>query len=279
MKLVRFFVASLIVVTLSFLLNYTILFNQKMSQVENETKKINAILSDNFEQVGRILIFVGRKIVEDSADLDPKIIHKVFIQTAAIHDFNGIFSWSLFDWVNAEGYQTVNTMIGVRKNPPYMSERNYRSRANKNWSLIFSEVALGIPSGMLIIPVGVQVDSAKSQYAGTVSAGINVKKLSSFILARLDKNIHFEMIDKRDDKFVLGSYEAQRYFSDISHKKFGMNDEGYLIRAKELEEKYPYKILVRYDEFSFWHEVISSSLLLSFQVIATALLVMRMRRR
>jgi len=277
-KLISISIVLFVVAASSFLLNYIILLNQKTRQTANEAKEIEVILSDNFEQVEKILSFVGKRIVDDSADFDPKIIHRVFIQTASVHDFNNIFSWSLFDWVNSDGYQSVNTMIGLRKNPPLMSKRNYRSRANKNWSVIFSEATIGIPSGMQVIPVGVQVDTQKSQYAGTVTAGINVKKLTSLVVMRLDKNFHFAVIDSRSGKFVFGSRDAEQYFSDISFTKSDFSDKNKIIFAQEMTEKYPYKIFVRYDKNEFWREVIQSSLLLSMQIIGITLAVIFLGR-
>lgn len=278
MKLIRFFIALMLIAGFSFLLNYSILLHQKAKKVENEAKEIEVILSDSFERIEKIISFIGRRIVDDSQDFNLKIIHQVFIQTAAIHDFNNIFSWSLFDWVDAEGYQSVNTMIGVRKNPPYMADRNYRSRANKNWNLIFSELTIGVPSGMRVIPIGVQIDNKKSQYAGTVTAGINVKKLTSLVSAQLDKNIHFAVVDSRSNKFVFGSRDAEKYFNDIHFGKTDFTDDNQLIFTKNMEEKYPYRIFSRYGRDEFWREVVQSSMILTMQIIGTALAVMFLQK-
>ena len=277
--MLRFFLISLITLTISFLLNYTLLLNQKESQIVDNAEEIEEILVQNFEQVEKILNFVGKKIASDTPDLNLKIIHKIFIEASNIQNLGDILSWSLFDWVDVDGYQKVNTMLGVRKDAPHMVERNYRNRANKDWSPIFSQAVNGNPSGVYTIPVGVQIETKNFQRAGTVVVGINIKKLVNIIESRLDKNIRFSLIDSRDDRMVFGSYDSEKYAGRI-FRKFPDKVEGNnYIFMKELPQKYPYRIWVGYNERQFWIEVFNSSLLLSVQLIGTSVIILFLRKK
>lgn len=269
----KFYVFAIVLFILTLSLNYFFLLSKKTHLVDSGLAKVNASLVSNFNKTEKILIFVGRKIVEDSPNLDPEIIHKIFI-----HNLNygaeGIFSWSLFDWVNGDGYQIVNTVIGVRRDRLFIAEdRNYRSRANDNWRIIFSRVAVGNPSGVITIPAGVQVDTRKNKNAGTVVLGIDVKKLSALVQSELDDNIHFLIVDRRDDKPAFGSMNYEKFFTSKDCKALAAFDSDSFTSIKEMGAKYPYRILVRYDKKEFWREVWINSINQIFQILAIAALV------
>ena len=278
--MLRFFVVLIIITILSCLVNYTILLNKEKIRVADSVEKIEAILVENFDQIEKILIFVGKKIAKDTPNLDLDIINKIFIQTASIHGSNNILSWSLFDWVNSDNYQTVNTMFGVkRKDPPNVSDRYYTLKGSDKWTLLFSKPIFGNPSKILVIPVGVQIETKNFQRAGTVVVGINIKKLVNIIESRLDKNIRFSLIDSRDDRMVFGSYDSEKYAGRI-FRKFPDKVEGNnYIFMKELPQKYPYRIWVGYNERQFWIEVFNSSLLLSVQLIGTSVIILFLRKK
>ncbi len=270
--------AIIFVAIASFLVSYIRLSMQKTSLAKENLNKIDRVLAMNFEEVEKVLIFVGTKIASDTPNLDLKIIHQIFVQIANIHNFNNNFSWSLFDWVNIGGYQVVNTMHGIKKDPPLIAlDRTYLHRANKLWGVIFSEVAIGNPSGVKVIPVGVQIETTKYPRAGAVAAGISVQKIADTVEVHLDRNIDYAVIDSRDGKMVIGSDNFEKYFKDHSAlNEFSKESRG--IYVKEMGEKYPYKILVRYDKRQFWQEVASASLMIFVQIIGAAMVMIFVRK-
>lgn len=259
----RFFTTFATILTLSLLVNYLLLLNQKKVQAENNAKKIETILTENFERIEEVLISIGQKIANDTETLDLKIIHKIFVQASALHGSNNIFSWSLFDWTNSDGYQTVSTMLGIRgKDSPEMSDRYYASLKGSNpWTLLLSKPALGNPSGVFVIPIGVQIETKKAHRAGTVTAGINIQELTNIIEYRLNGDSPFALIDVRSDDLVLSSKE-------ISKKSDEKIDKADYISSRRMIHKFPYEIFVGYDKRQFWREVFDSSLLLFVQIVS-----------
>ena len=114
------------IIFLSFVVKYITLLSHKESAAKKDAEKIQEILSINFNQTEKILASLGKKIIETTPNLEHKAILKIFTETPNINGYNNIFSWSLFDFVNIDGFQVVTTMLGVRKNPPKIAlERNY----------------------------------------------------------------------------------------------------------------------------------------------------------
>ena len=275
----RFFKYLSLIAIIFFLSNYFLILNQKRNELINCSEKIDTILTENFKQTEKILIFIGKKIATDSPNLDLKNIHKIFYQAASLYGDSHIFSWSLFDWVDNNGLQKVNTVLGVNTtNPTNMLDRHYTFRGLDQGILLFSKATIGSPSNALVIPIGVRISTKLYSRAGTVVIGMDLKKLLDLINPNLNKNIHFVIIDKRDNSFVFGSYNVEKYFSGISYKKLDFINDS-LVLPKEMDPKYPYKILVGYDKNRFWQEVISSSLKVSLQFIVIVLLVVFLKKR
>lgn len=254
--------------------NYHILLGKKENEAKENARVIEAVLVENFEQVEKILNLVGKRISDEAPSLDPAIIHKIFVQTAATQGYRDNFSWSLFDWVDTKGYQTVNTILGVRRsNPSYVaSDRNYSHRGSDQWKLILSEAAIGNPSGVYVIPVGMQINTKKYPRAGTVSAGISIKKLVNIIALRLSGNNSFIVLDKRNERIAFGSYDVAindgNYFDDFQ----SVPKNNRYIFSKTMDEKYPYIIKTGYDRAEFWQAARASSGILLFQIIGVVLL-------
>ena len=261
----NFIVIFIALASIFFPIKYYTLLNKKHLEASNSAKQINIILKENFDQTEKILIEIGEEISKKTPDLDLKVIHDILEKTP-INPIKNIYSWSLFDWVNSSGYQTVNTVLGIQKNDaPHIAEkRSYSHRSNELWVMLFSEVAIGIPSAVYIIPVGVQINTKKYPRAGTVAAGINIKKLMNNVEAGIGENTRFLVIDKRDDKFVLGSVDQEKYVGKIFYDApSSIENENYIFE-KEMDPKYPYIILTGYDSKDFWREFRKSSLIFIF---------------
>jgi len=266
-----------IILAISLLINYYVILNKKHNLIVENSQKIDLILNEQFEQTSKTLTEIGLRIYNENPQLNLGLIHKIFIESTSKYSTD-LYSWTLFDWVDINGNQTINTRIGVRKEYLKVSNRNYSGRNNLIWSLIFSKVDLGNVSNVLIIPIGMQVSTPKFPRAGTIVIGIDLEKLSNFINSKINKNIHFAIIDSRDDSFVCGSRDAEKYFDNISFKKLDfINDR--LVFSKEMEEKYPYKILVKYDENKFWQRVIFLSVAILTTFIAILILMFLKKKK
>lgn len=276
--MLRFSIVVAFTLVITFFANYAFFLKKEKNSVEYSAKRIDEILAKNFDQTEEILVFLGKKVSNENVSNDLKAIHQIFTKSFIIQSSSNIFSWALFDWVNSDGYQVVSTAIGLRKDPPRMLDRNYRNPANDDWKIIFSGVTIGNPSGVRIIPAAVQVRNEQQQRIGTVVVGIDLRKLRNVVEPYLAKNIRYAVIDKRDDKFVIGSSNQENNAGKIFKSPMKIDGERYIL-SREMSSKYPYKIVVGYDREWFWCDVISASLMMSFQIIAVALVLLFLQKR
>lgn len=254
---------------ISLLINYSFLTFKNKLLVTKNLNIINSLITENFDETERLLISIGKEIVE----VYPKNseILQIFLRAKTKLESNNIFSWSLFDWVNIKGFQIINTELGIRSNPPQIGlSRNYLNREYDEWKIIFSEVAIGNPSNVLIIPVGLKVKADKGRI-GAIAMGIEIKKLTNLINKKLDPNINFLVVDNRSKKIAFGSYNLEALIGESFSTALPLIKNIAGITEQNMGPKYPYSIWVGYDLKKFWYEVFYYSVLLSFSIVAIIL--------
>ncbi len=265
-KIKNILILSIASFAFSFVVNYNLLTIKNKNSVQKNANKIDLVLNQSFEETENLLISIGKKIIKTYPS--NKSILQIFIDSAKELSSDNIFSWSLFDWVNIQGFQTVNTALGIRENPPRVSlERNYLERGKRAWKIIFSDIAIGNPSKILVIPVGVRIEDKDVGRIGVVSLGIEIEKLTNLIKRNIDSNIHFLIVDIRNNKISLSSKDSENVLEEyLFTMPESLNDVKY-VKEKEMISKYPYKIWVGYDIKQFWNDVLRYSLLSMIPVI------------
>lgn len=296
-------ISSLLVIVLglSFLVNYYILLGKKKNEIKDSARKIDSSLADYFDYTEKVLVFVGKQISEDEHYKDLNYIHKVFTDVSYAQGYSDIFSWTMFDWVDRQNRQTVNTMTGINtKNPPDMSVRGYTWKGRAElWNIQFSNPTVGNPSGIYVLPVGVGVGTTNQDgnvsYSGNVVVGLNIKRLVNKLTPLLAKNCEFMVINYSNYDFVFGSHHDINSVNDVRdliqyadeakklNTKHDLSSVGFIekievgkshyIYSQPMDIKYPYIILIGYDNGVFWREVFSSTLILLTQIVMISLVV------
>ncbi len=237
---------------------------------------IESELVDIFDETEKVLIATGKEIASKSPSLKLKEIHQIFISSAR---FSGDFSpmpWTMFDWVDIDGYQRVNTFLGIRKNAPQIARyRNYRNSGNVMWKMIFSEPAYGEPSKNYVIPVGVQISTPLYQQAGTVTSSINITRLVNSIASKTNKITRFALIDKRSSTIVASSSKnsEEKRVGAVYLSAYKIGERDNFVFEKDFKEKYPYILKVGYDEDDFNNAILSKTFSSSCQILLVSLSV------
>jgi hypothetical protein len=298
MTKLRLFILLLCATSFVIFSKHFILLSNKKVEAQEVIRKVESILTEEFSYSEKILFFIGKKISDTNSYEDLEKIHKIFLDAAYAQGYNDTFSWSMFDWVNRKDQQTVNTLAGVNtNNPPDMSKRGYTWKGRAEfWTMQFSEPAYGRPSNVKVIPVGVGVPNKTNSYVGNVVAGINIKRLVNKIEAILHRDQRFMIINYSDYKFVFGSLN-QDAISDLkdlnqyqeyvtrNNLRHDLPASGFIdeeiktgkVRytyARAMDQKYPYIILIGYDNESLWRQTITSSLDLIIAIILISLVVL-----
>jgi two-component system sensor histidine kinase ChiS len=180
-------------------ITYNNLVKSKMEKYITESNRAADTLSEAFNNVEKILHTIAKKIeITNSIKLEEiELIFKKIAKSPKInHD---IFAWTMFDFVSPQGYVLVDSIRGVVKNPikiNYERRSWLESARTRPGELHFSSPDIGIVSGEEIIPTGYGVIDQDENFIGTISIGLNLKKLNqklSNIIANQD--LEFLIID------------------------------------------------------------------------------------
>jgi signal transduction histidine kinase/CheY-like chemotaxis protein len=238
--------------------------NQRILQ--KEAKNIKNVIVESFDYSNRINSYIGRQIAAHGAE-DLNFILYLFREADKIINTNlTILSWTSFDWVNVKNLQTVNNRVGIRKNPPNMSDRRYTLHS-KPWQLTVSPPTYGDPSRVWVIPAGTGIVDKKGRFLGTIVVGFDINELRRKIQKGLDNNdISFVVLDK-DLNIITQSLDNHLKPDDNFYKqnkvnfKFDINSPGILrkeilvgdIRYSNYQtiDKYQYIILTGFNKELF----------------------------
>lgn len=248
--------------------------NENSTNLKKAAKDISSTISESFDYTNQINNYIGLQII-DRENRDLKFISKLLKEADRIkHRNSELFSWSSFDWVDARHYQTINSKLGIRKEPPNMSERQYTLLSPKSpWTLQVSFPTLGNPSNTWVIPAATGVVDKNGKYLGSIVVGFDINELNGQIKQRLGDKISFVVLDEKF-RIILKSIDIELerdsdFFQknlDQEHLKYSAGTiEGLSLDRIKLShyqriEKYPYIILTGFNEQIFGHQFNSSIL-------------------
>lgn len=253
------------------------------SQVELSKKEainIEKTVSESFGYCNKISNYIGRQIVQHGTD-DLQFILKTFRQADKAQNKNSqLLSWSSFDFVAPNNLQLVNNKIGIRKDPPNMSERQYCTRSKeKPWSLQVSFPVFGNPSESWVIPAGTGITDDKGKYLGTIVVGFDIAELTALIEKRLIGESSFIVLDENFN-IIVQSKDSEANNEDYRAKltKLSFKEKSGII-SEDLNigkikyfyyqkfEGYPYIVLTGFNKILLKKEFNSSVLPIIFGLI------------
>ncbi len=237
--------------------------------LQKSSKNIASAISESFDYANQINSHIGKQIAHHGAR-DLKFILELFHEADRIKNKNSeLFSWSSFDWVDAKNYQTVNSKLGIRKDPPNMLGRQYVALSSKNpWVLQVSFPIFGDPSNSWVIPVGTGVVDEGGKYLGVITVGFDIAEFSRHVAQKLNSKASFVVLDQ-DLKIILQSVDIDlARDGDFFWKNFNPTifaaESGVLEKEIKIGDislshyrkisKYPYIILTGFDKSFFYHQ-------------------------
>jgi signal transduction histidine kinase len=164
-----------------------------------ETARIGLVISEAFDYTQTLMTHIGYRIKSKPIE-DLQYISDVFRNNENINsETMRLFPWSIFDWINKDNLQTVNSKIGVLDRPIDMSTRKYIMPSRLHpWSLQLSTPTLGTPSGLWIIPVGMGITTDNGHFLGTIAVGFVIDKLLLKIEQAMgNREVSFAVLDDK----------------------------------------------------------------------------------
>ncbi|NBV06732.1 MAG: response regulator [Proteobacteria bacterium] len=230
--------------------------------LQKEAKNLEVIISESFDYTNQINSHIGQQIAQRGA-ADLKFILNLFSDASKIkHRNSDLFSWSSFDWVDNKNYQKVNSKLGIRKNPPDMSARQYTTLSPQNpGTLQVSFPTIGNPSGAWVIPAGTGIIDKNQKYLGAIVVGFDIAELTSKVSQKINQKVSFIVLDQ-DLRIILKSADVDLardsdFFQNNFNKKIFSEKEGVLTKKITIGQidfsyhksfiKYPYIALTGFD--------------------------------
>lgn len=256
----------------------------RLESSKKEAVNIEKIISESFGFCNKLNNYIGKQIAQRGTN-DLQFILKMFRQADEMSSKDlHLLSWTSFDFVAPNNLQLVNSKIGIRKDPPDMSERPYCKQAQeKPWSLQISSPIFGDPSGSWVIPAGTGITNNEGKFLGTISIGFDIQELTSLIEKKLISPSSFVILDE-DFNVILQSNDAENnsenyrnFFTKFDHlkEKSGVISSGLKIGKIDFFyyqkfDNYPYIVLTGFNEFFLAKEFNNSLLpIISWSALIT----------
>lgn len=227
-----------------------------------ESDKVTLSLSETFEYMTNFFRFIGQKIADKNTN-DPTVVASILqsrMEKGALTE--DIYTWTLFDFVDPNGYVTAASTVGKISYPKKIDpgKRTWLSTAPKSpWTLQVSYPDIGITSGEWIIPAGFGITDKEGKFLGTISIGFNIRKLTEKIQRSLTTAGTSFLLLTNDYHIITSSsnlvpYNSTSFFAQQLTKLSLTGDAGRLPKAIRYQNvtyhyyrytyPYPYIVLI-----------------------------------
>lgn len=199
----------IILFMLFFAITLSVLRTYNSYSLYKERKKINYSLSattlnnyldDSINYIDNISKTLGQEIANLKVRSPDNIAQVLVKYKNIINNNNEILAWTLFDFVDKDGFVVATSKDGVIKTKKKVSKekRQWITLAPQEpWKGHLSFIDYGIMSEEYIIPYGFGITDKNNNFLGIVSVGINVAKLKSKLIETLgDSQVKFLIFRK-----------------------------------------------------------------------------------
>ncbi len=286
-KLVIFFT---IAISVAALLIWFFLYLVKIEKykikiaLETESTRVEREFIERVEHTFALINSINLQILEKPQDKNH--INEILKKFKTSPELVDTFSWTIFSWVNSQGFITVDAEYGILNKPFDLSARDYipltKSEPKK---FHLGAPVFGSTSKKWMIPGGVGAVDKNGKYIGTTTIGFEINSLArSLHKAIQDNNIGFELLtfqgkeilhanshsfgsseDKNAPenlkiKSMLGQIKSgpENVISNISLVR---NSHGFLVKKVN---NFPYFLVLQYDHKAInnelWQALISRSI-------------------
>lgn len=206
--------------------------NQQLIRAGN---RVERSLAESFDYVTRLMDYFGKEINKLETE-DPIIITQL-LRGHLTNDpvVKSLFSWTLFDWLNAKNILLVNSTLGKSDTQKDLSFRSYtKKNPSTPWKLHFAEPDIGIPSGQWVIPAALGITDKKGKYIGAIGMGFSIANLYrkieqdigeqsvSYVVLSEERNIVFTSADNTLER------KSDYFRKALSNQHFTQKETNFL---------------------------------------------------
>lgn len=253
---------SIIIAVIALFFSYKSFSEDSEQSIKANSNKINQQITESLSYIENITNLISNQILEKN-NTKKETVASILINTRSKIDESSqnIFTWTLFDFVDHNGYVIASSVHGILAKPILITKER------RSWiidakitpgKLLSSKADIGIISGEPVIPFGFGVVKKDGSFVGTVSFGLNIKKFKRKLESVVATTyITFAILDKYNSIiFASENFNKEDFFS-ASKNTGNLNlEQGFLEFGGnkfyyQSNENYPLSILVGVDQKIF----------------------------
>lgn len=234
--------------------------NEKIvNELENEALRIDRTLIIELDNASYVLESLGREITHYGAD-DLEVIGQL-LSSFNLH--SGIDHY--FSWIDNDQKVVISSNRGLLDKPIDVSDRGYLKKSlAEPWKVQTGRPIFGRVSGKWILPLSMGLTDYTGRYIGTLLVSVHIASLGKKIRDIINNDaVDFRLYSHTLIPLTASSPESDALFEQPLQKLEGIDftkaQRGVLQRGNplfsksryaffEVSERYPYVILLEYDQ-------------------------------
>ena len=211
MQMITFSVVIIIVILtlVSFIRICSNKKEQILKDMKTESQLLETVITDHLNYSRYFINIIGRNILSDHKNL--LHIHKTLSDGFTSQDFNMMFGWRKYSWVNKNSYEVVSSTRGIIDKPQYAEYM--RNLDRRNQIEFYTKICSNKGNSLKIIDN--LFDPITEKYLGSVVLSYDINTMvRSLNMRKKNNSTHFIILD-HDMRVIAQSREIMG--SDINN--------------------------------------------------------------
>lgn len=204
MQMITFSVVIIIVILtlVSFIRICTNKKDQILKDMKTESQLLETVITDHLNYSKYFINIIGRNILSDHRNL--LHVHKTLRDGFTSHDFNMMFGWRKYSWIDKNFYKVVTSTKGILNKPEYAEYIKNLDRSNK--IEFYTKIYTNKGNSLKIIDN--LFDPITEKYLGSVVLSYDINTMvRSLNMRKKNNSTHFIVLD-RDMRIIARSREV-----------------------------------------------------------------------
>ena len=241
--------------------------------MKTESQLLETVITDHLNYSKYFINIIGRNILSDHRNL--LHIHKTLRDGFTSHDFNMMFGWRKYSWIDKNFYKVVTSTKGILNKPEYAEYIKNLDRSNE--IEFYTKIYNNKGNSLKIIDN--LFDPITEKYLGSVVLSYDINTMvRSLNMRKKNNSTHFIILDRdmriiARSREVIGSdvnssngldFHLNKLINTLQSHEDGLNEISYLDMLNGLNysvsllKDLPFTIIVNIDNEVIRQDIIDS---------------------
>ena len=257
-----------------------------INQMQNESNRIDHALINEIENSAYVLESLARQISQQGPD-------NMAMTSNLLRSFtNQTRPENIFSWIDSSQEITITSHRGILSKPVDISDRDYIKKAlAEPWKIQIGRPIQGRVSEKWVLPICLGLTDYKGNHVGAVLISLDIDVLTRSLEKEIKKGgISFAILSRtltqltqiRENDFFATYYEIMEKLNGIDFDvapravltRSGLFNRHDVFSYYTVSSKYPYVILIGYDQVKSFAEINKLLWARIIQILAVALFLL-----